>query len=148
MATQQGLAFLSGGEAQEALSDPSQPEGVANANTSSAQHVGPDRHPSGRQSFEALSRLSHQTNSKTAATAGGTSRQAIYKAQVQTTSPSCLSLQLLIATIRSWIARASPARQFHSCNWLYRERRTPRMWSLAKLRLFSLTSLLVLMRDS
>ena len=110
MATQQGLAFLSGGEAQEALSDPSQPEGVANANTSSAQHVGPDRHPSGRQSFEALSRLSHQTNSKTAATAGGTSRQAIYKAQVQTTSPSCLSLKLLIATIRSWIARASPAR--------------------------------------
>lgn len=81
MATQQGLAFLSGGEAQEALSDPSQPEGVAKANTSSAQHTGPDRHPSGRQSFEALSRLSRR-GSGTLDNAGGTSRQAIYKAKV------------------------------------------------------------------
>ena len=83
MATQQGLAFLSGGEAQEALADPSQPEGVARANTSSAQHLGPNKHDSGRQSFEALSRLSHQTAGKAAVAAGGTSRQAIYKAQVR-----------------------------------------------------------------
>ena len=98
MATQQGLAFLSGGEAQEALSDPSQPEGIAKANTSSAQHVGPDKHSSGRQSFEALSRLSHQTNGKTATAAGGTSRQAIYKAQVATGSAFGPPCRLLILT--------------------------------------------------
>ena len=106
MAAQQGLAFLSGGEAQEALSDPSQPEGIANANTSSAQHVGHEQHLSGRQSFEALSRLSHQTITKNATTAGGTSRQAIYKAQVHTGSSFCPSCQLVIPTTHSYTAFA------------------------------------------
>lgn len=80
MAAQQGLAFLSGGEAQEALADPAQPQEISNANTSSAQHAGHDNHDSGGQSFEALSRLSSQRLPDKIG--GGTSRQALYALKV------------------------------------------------------------------
>ena len=89
MATQQGLAFLSGSEAQEALADPAQPGEVANANTSSAQQAGHDDHASGRHSFEALSKLSSHRLPNRAQPTGGTSRQALYEVKVRRFAPTC-----------------------------------------------------------
>lgn len=76
MAQQQGLAFPSGGEAQERLANPAEP-----ANTH--QPGGEDRPSSGR-AFERLRRLSSAQQHQVAAAAGGiTSRQAIFPSQVQ-----------------------------------------------------------------
>ena len=76
MAQQQGLAFTSGGEAQERLGSPAEP--------AKTHHSGGQDRPASSRAFEQLRRLSStQLEHKAAAGGGVTSRQAIFPLQVQ-----------------------------------------------------------------
>jgi len=76
MAQQQGLAFTSGGDAQEALGNPVEP-------AQHQQYVNGNSRPNSGKAFESLRRFSSQQQHKKAAEIGGvTSRQAIFPSQV------------------------------------------------------------------
>lgn len=76
MAQQQGLAFTSGGDAQETLANPAEP-------AKPHEHVGGEDRPSSGKAFEQLRRFSSTQQHQKAASAGGiTSRQAIFPSQV------------------------------------------------------------------
>ena len=78
MAQQQGLAFTSGGEVQQALGNPL-------GNETDREHFGGHERPSSGKAFEQLRRFSSTRQHHKAAAAGGiTSRQAIFPAQVLT----------------------------------------------------------------
>ena len=88
MAQQQGLAFTSGGEAQEALGNPEEP-------AETHEHAASDR-PSSGKAFDQLRRFSSTQQHQKAAAAGITSRQAIFPSQVQQTSTwACTPLRTL-----------------------------------------------------
>lgn len=77
MAQQQGLAFSSGGDAQEALSDPAE-------QSRHEENVNGNGRPNSGKAFDQLRRFSSQQQHKKAAELGGvTSRQAIFPAQVR-----------------------------------------------------------------
>ena len=77
MAQQQGLAFTSGGDAQEALGNPVEPE-------THHEHANGNGRPNSGKAFDQLRRFSSQQQHKKAAELGGvTSRQAIFPAQVR-----------------------------------------------------------------
>ena len=77
MAQQQGLAFTSGGEAQEALGNPAEPT------ESHHDQLAGDK-PSSGKAFEQLRRFSSTKQRQKAAETGGiTSRQAIFPSQVR-----------------------------------------------------------------
>ena len=76
MAQQQGLAFTSGGEAQESLGNPAEPS------KSHHDELAGDK-ASSSKAFEQLRRFSSTQQRKKAADTGGiTSRQAIFPSQV------------------------------------------------------------------
>lgn len=76
MAQQQGLAFISGGEAQEGLAKPAEPAKTRHAESAEDK-------PSSGKAFEQLRRFSSTRQHQKAAAAGGiTSRQAIFPSQV------------------------------------------------------------------
>lgn len=78
MAQQQGLAFTSGGEAQESIANPAEPAQTHH------DHVRGEDRPSSAKAFEQLRRFSSMRQHQKAAAAGGiTSRQAIFPTQVQ-----------------------------------------------------------------
>ena len=78
MAQQQGLAFTSGGEAQESLANPAEPSKTHN------ERVDGGDKPSSGKAFEQLRRFSSTKQHQKAAAAGGiTSRQAIFPSQVR-----------------------------------------------------------------
>lgn len=77
MAQQQGLAFTSGGDAQEALGNPADP-------AEHEERVIKNGRPNSGKAFDQLRRFSSQQQHKKAAEIGGvTSRQAIFPAQVR-----------------------------------------------------------------
>ena len=76
MAQQQGLAFTSGGEAEEAIANPVEPAKTGH------EHVPGEDRPSSGKAFEQLRRFSSTQQHQKAAAGGIISRQAIFPSQV------------------------------------------------------------------
>ena len=106
MAQQQGLAFTSGGEAQEALGNPAEPTQTHH------EHSGGNDRPSSGKAFEQLRRFSEGQQHQKAAAAGGiTSRQAIFPSQVQQTA-ACM---FRVVSVHSACSAGTVLSFVHSC---------------------------------